>query len=100
MADYLDKLRDRWDGEDRATGDDILSVALKMRAALRWYENYAAALGRDFPAEKDEAVVASVTAISLDGGKRARKALSAETKKEASVSGHRPDAPNEGGMGQ
>ncbi len=47
------------------------------REALEWYEDYSKALGRDFPLKKTDAVLASVTALSLDGGERARKALAA-----------------------
>lgn len=46
-----------------------------VREALEWYRDYAAAITRHMAAKNDQAVLACVTALSLDGGKRAHGAL-------------------------
>lgn len=50
----------------------------RIAAALGWYRDYAAALNRDLRGNKTDAVMASMTALSLDAGKRAECILEPE----------------------
>lgn len=50
----------------------------RLREALKWYAEEAAAISRYMKAGQDMAVLASVTVLANDGGSRAEAALKRE----------------------
>lgn len=61
---------------------------MSVKEALQWYADEAAAIARNieaFQAGKESAVMASVTILSLDGGKRARAALAQDNAEPVAI---------------